>query len=215
MSHITEIHRSAVPYPFPLTEHSISHLTFDHNPPIKGRGRGRRDVQPCELCDGKYICDFQMWIIMRGFTFGGWRCWRCWDAADNEVREHVFQAKLRRLNSIKPSTQPQSALLNLLVCSSAIIRSTVVHFCIDFSWRSWKLVRFSYPHGPATIFTSRIIHLAYEDAEDLATSGCPGEVFGSEQTESLHWLSVKYFATHNNHNLLQKQGYFKRMAHYV
>ena len=197
---------SAVPYPFPLTKNHVYSL-----PISVVTGRGRRVLEPCELCGEKYYIEFQMWQSNWLYDVHDdkiyYRCWFCWDGADNEVREHAFQAKLRGLSR---TTQAQSALLRLLMCPSVFIWSTVTHFCMDFSWRSWRSVRFVYADGRRSwIYQARITYMSTQDAKYLATPGHLSDGTTEEQRKKLFWSSRKYMATHINHNVLQKQGYFK------
>ena len=78
---------------------------------------------------------------------------------------------------------------------------------MDFSWRSWRIVRFCYKdRGPSWIYQARITHMSPQDAQDLATPEVDSDT--RQRYELILALSRQYMATHINHNVLQKQGYF-------
>ena len=133
---------SAVPYPLPLAVPSFQrvvrvpddslphHVIFTDDVPVAYvDGDVRPVLEQCDLCLEKYHRTYHMWPsnwledvhgpgtgrdFVEPFQDTIYdRCCFCWDGADKEVREHAFQAKLRRLSR---TTQVQSALLRLLLC---------------------------------------------------------------------------------------------------
>ena len=174
--------KAALPSPFPFDDRFCSNLIgarFDANHYLKGGGKvGRRNLRPCTVCGERFVEGTQMWSA-------GWLrndegrdpnnsydgrdvCWRCWDKFDDEVKEHIFLDKLRGLCRATRSTDPQPALLRILLRSPAII-CEVIHFCVDFGWRPWRILMFHYPRGfRSWIDQVRIVDLGAHEAEDLA-----------------------------------------------
>ena len=213
--------RSALPFPFPLDARSCSNLIagqFDTNPVLKGRGKGgRRNLQPCTVCGERFVEGIQMWSAgwLRNDEgreyYDHYVCWRCWDKFDDEVKEHIFLDKLRGLCRATRSTDPQPALSRILLCSPRII-GEVIHFCVDFGWRPWRIVRFQYPRGFRTwIDQVRIVDLGAHEAEDLASPGHPGQTLEHTEIVRRYSLARKYLATHMNHKALRRSGYFDRV----
>ena len=207
--------RSALPFPFPLDARSCSNLIG------KGGGKvGRRNLRPCTVCGERFVEGIQIWRAGWLRNDGGrdpnnsydhYVCWRCWDKFDDEVKEHIFLDKLRGLCRATRSTDPQPALSRILLCSPRII-GEVIHFCVDFGWRPWRIVRFQYPRGFRTwIDQVRIVDLGAHEAEDLASPGHPGQTLEHTEIVRRYSLARKYLATHMNHKALRRSGYFDRV----
>ena len=214
--------RSTLPCRFPIDATSPYFYggQFDMHPLLKGTGKsGRRNLQPCELCGERFVEGIQTWRagwlrndegrdINNGYDH--YLCWRCWDKCDDEVSEHIILEKLRGLCRATRSTAPQPALLRTLLHSPAII-GAVIHFCMDFGWRLWRVVRFHYPSCKRTwIDQARIVDLGAHEAEDVATRGRPVESIGEVEAHRRDSLAKKYLGTHMNHYALQRRGYFDR-----
>ena len=212
--------RSALPFPFPLDARSCSYsvATIRISPLLKGTGKGgRRNLQPCTVCGERFVEGIQIW---RAFRYRGrdptnsddhYVCWRCWDKFDDEVKEHIFLDKLRGLCRATRSTDPQPALSRILLCSPRII-GEVIHFCVDFGWRPWRILMFHYPRGfRSWIDQVRIVDLGAHEAEDLASPGHPGQTLEHTEIVRRYSLARKYLATHMNHKALRRSGYFDRV----
>ena len=211
--------RSALPFPFPLDAGSCSNLIG------KGGGKvGRRNLRPCTVCGERFVEGIQMWRAgwlrndegrafydEAGWVRGYYVCWRCWDKFDDEVKEHIFLDKLRGLCRATRSTDPQPALLRILLCSPAII-GEVIHFCVEFGWRPWRILRFHYPRGFCSwIDQVRIVDLEAHEAEALASPGHMGQTLEDTEIARRYSLARKYRATHMHHKALRRSGYFDRV----
>ena len=188
---------SSVPFRFPLDARSCSNLIG------KGGGKvGRRNLRPCTVCGERFVEGIQMrsagWLRNdegRAF-YDHYVCWRCWDKFDDEVKEHIFLDKLRGLCRATRSTDPQPALLRILLCSPASM-GEVIHFCVDFGWRPWRVLRFQSRAGfRSWIDQVRIVDLGAQEAEDLASPGYLGQTHGHTEIVRRNSLASKYLATH-------------------
>ena len=141
-------------------------------------------------------------------------CRRCWDNTDDEVKEHTFLEMRWTLPGLCRATRsidPQPALLILLLCYPAII-GEVIHFCVDFGWRPWRIVRSHYPRGARTwIDQVRSVDLGAYEAEDLASLGLPGQTLEHTEIARRYSSARKYVATHMNHKAMRRSGYFDRV----